>query len=175
MSIQTELTRITNAKAAIKTAIEGKGVTVPDGTLLEGMAAMIESIEAGGGSGGEYIVEEGQFVPTTNIGEYGSIEHSIGVAPFFYVIFLSESSSMNTNVSTNTNMLSCCYVGGNSYRVGKHLSDGSYNARFNHVPVTSNYASTEKYIYAGALSIGGSSFKYIAGKTYKWIAIGRSS
>ena len=48
MSIQTELTRITNAKTAIKTAIEGKGVTVPDGTLLDGMAALIESIEAGG-------------------------------------------------------------------------------------------------------------------------------
>ena len=51
MSIQTELTRITNAKAAIKTAIEGKGVTVPAGTLLDGMAALIESIEAGGGGG----------------------------------------------------------------------------------------------------------------------------
>lgn len=49
MSIQTELTRITNAKAAIKTAIEGKGVTVPSGTLIDGMAALIESIEAGGG------------------------------------------------------------------------------------------------------------------------------
>ena len=52
MSIQTELTRIINAKAAIKTAVEGKGVTVPDGTLLDGMAALIESIEAGGGGGG---------------------------------------------------------------------------------------------------------------------------
>ena len=52
MSIQTELTRITNAKAAIKTAIEGKGVTVPDGTLLDGMASLIESIEAGGSGGG---------------------------------------------------------------------------------------------------------------------------
>ena len=48
MSIQTELTRITNAKAAIKTAIEGKGVTVPSDTLLDGMASLIESIEAGG-------------------------------------------------------------------------------------------------------------------------------
>lgn len=50
MSIQSELTRLTNAKAAIKTAIEGKGVTVPDATLLDGMAALIESIEAGGDS-----------------------------------------------------------------------------------------------------------------------------
>ena len=51
MSIQTELTRITNAKAAIKTAIEGKGVTVPEATLLDGMAGLIESIEVGGGGG----------------------------------------------------------------------------------------------------------------------------
>ena len=48
MNIQTELTRLTNAKAAVKAAIEGKGVTVPDGTLLDGMAPLIESIEAGG-------------------------------------------------------------------------------------------------------------------------------
>ena len=48
MSIQTELTRIINAKAAIQTAIEGKGVTVPEATLLDGMASLIESIEAGG-------------------------------------------------------------------------------------------------------------------------------
>ena len=47
MSIQTQIDRLASAKAAIKTAIEGKGVTVPDGTLLDGMAALIGSIEAG--------------------------------------------------------------------------------------------------------------------------------
>ena len=36
--------------ASIVAAIEGKGVTVPDGTLLDGMAALIESIQTGGGS-----------------------------------------------------------------------------------------------------------------------------
>lgn len=56
MDIQTELTRITNAKAAIKAAIEGKGVTVPDGTLLDGMASLIESIEVGGGGGAGFSV-----------------------------------------------------------------------------------------------------------------------
>lgn len=49
MSVQSEITRLTNAKAAIKAAIEGKGVTVPDATLLDGMASLIASIEAGGG------------------------------------------------------------------------------------------------------------------------------
>lgn len=73
MSIQTELTRIINAKAAIKTAIEGKGVTVPDATLLDGMAALIAGIEAGGGGAqfGDYdIVQTGTITPTSDISEY---------------------------------------------------------------------------------------------------------
>ena len=49
MSIKTEITRLQNAKASIKTAIEGKGVTVPDGTKLDGMAALVDSISSGGG------------------------------------------------------------------------------------------------------------------------------
>ena len=49
MSIVSEVNRLKDAKTAIKTAIEGKGVTVPDATMLEGMAALIESIKAGGG------------------------------------------------------------------------------------------------------------------------------
>lgn len=73
MSIQTELTRITNAKAAIKAAVEGKGVTVPDGTLLDGMASLIESIEAGGGGSSwtdSYSVfATGTFTPTENTTE----------------------------------------------------------------------------------------------------------
>lgn len=44
MSVQSEITRIGNAKTAIKTAIEGKGVTVPSDTKLDGMALLIESI-----------------------------------------------------------------------------------------------------------------------------------
>lgn len=66
MSIQSELTRLTNAKAAIQTAIEGKGVTVPDGTLLDGMAALIEAIEAGGGENGKYI-KTGYFIPAETV------------------------------------------------------------------------------------------------------------
>ena len=55
MSIQSEITRLANAKTAIATAIEGKGVTVPEGTKLDGVASLIESIEAGGS---DYIVEK---------------------------------------------------------------------------------------------------------------------
>ena len=83
MSIQTDLTRITNAKAAIKAAIEGKGVTVPDGTLLDGMAALIESIEAGGG--GATGITTGVYIPAST-GYDNVITHGLGVIPKLFAI-----------------------------------------------------------------------------------------
>lgn len=50
MSIASELTRLQNAKSAITSAIAQKGVTVPSGTKLDGMAALIGQIETGGGA-----------------------------------------------------------------------------------------------------------------------------
>lgn len=64
MSVQSEITRLTTAKAAIKAAIEGKGVTVPDATLLDGMAPLIESIEAGGG---DVVLGEITFTSDENV------------------------------------------------------------------------------------------------------------
>lgn len=49
MSITNEITRLGNAKSAIAAAIESKGVDVPVGTKLDGMAALIGQIEQGGG------------------------------------------------------------------------------------------------------------------------------
>ena len=94
MSIQTELTRITNAKAAIKTAIEGKGVTVPDGTLLSGMAALIESIEAGGGSGN---VASGTFTPADRLSDV-TVEHGLGVAPSTIVVVPMPTGAVDQTV-----------------------------------------------------------------------------
>lgn len=53
MSIQSEINRIKAAAAAIAASIARKGVTVPDGTKLDGMAALVDSIQSGGGSGGD--------------------------------------------------------------------------------------------------------------------------
>ena len=49
MSTANEITRLGNAKSAIAAAITEKGVTVPSGTKLDGMAALIGQIETGGG------------------------------------------------------------------------------------------------------------------------------
>lgn len=48
MSIRTEINRITAAKTAIATAIAGKGVDVPNGTQIDGMAPLIDGISSGG-------------------------------------------------------------------------------------------------------------------------------
>lgn len=50
MSIASEITRLQTAKVALKTAIEGKGVTVPSATLLDGYADLVDDIPSGGGS-----------------------------------------------------------------------------------------------------------------------------
>lgn len=44
MSVQTELDRLNAAKNSLKTAIEGKGVAVPDGTKLDGYSGLVEQI-----------------------------------------------------------------------------------------------------------------------------------
>ena len=89
MSIQTELTRLTNAKAAIQTAIEGKGVTVPSDTLLDGMAALIESIEAGGS--GNFAT--GTFTTTDDITSNVVINHNLGVKPKFITVLCTHTST----------------------------------------------------------------------------------
>ena len=90
MSIQTELTRITIAKAAIKAAIEGKRVTGPDATLLDGMAALIESIEAGGGN-----FATGTFTTTDDITSNVVINHNLGVKPKFIIVLCTDHSAYN--------------------------------------------------------------------------------
>ena len=47
-NIAQEISRLTTAKADLKTAIEGKGVTVPSATLIDGYAALVGQIQQGG-------------------------------------------------------------------------------------------------------------------------------
>ena len=107
MSIQTELTRLTNAKAAIQTAIEGKGVTVPSGTLLDGMASLIESIEAGG----RMKVEVFSITPADEMpkGRYEIGETTI-TNPHFCVCFDGTQPASN-DTDTKKNYGFMTYVG----------------------------------------------------------------
>lgn len=55
MSIATEISRLQNAKADIKTAIEAKGVTVPSSATIDSYNTYINQIQTGGGGGTNYL------------------------------------------------------------------------------------------------------------------------
>lgn len=96
MSVQTEINRIESAKTAIATAIAGKGVTVPSGTKLDGMAALIRSIVASGGAAGGVTMSklgEGTFTGTGEL-EY-TLNHGLGVTP--KAVVLIRSGTITTN------------------------------------------------------------------------------
>ena len=88
MSVQTEITRIESAKTAIATAIEGKGVTVPTGTKLDGMAALVEAISAGGGM--NFVT--GTFTTTDDITSNIVITHDLGVKPQLFFVACSQDT-----------------------------------------------------------------------------------
>lgn len=193
MSIQTDLTRIKNAKAVIKAYIEGNGLTVPDATLLDGMAAMLESIEAGGGLPFFYTGT------ITGTGEKGAVTienaFTVGEAPrviilyeehasnssstddslYYPKLFIARNDLKNTaNTKTSTSFYVMYYatkLSGSSvsaYKNGTGVSgylDGS--------AASSNYFNTVR----GGLSNGSLSvycegtYGIRAGKTYRWVTI----
>ena len=159
MSIQTELARITNAKAAIKTAIEGKGVTVPEATLLDGMAALIESIEAGGG-GAE--VNIGSFILSSGFKIYGtdgySITHGLSNSPDLFVL-------LKNNQYNNSGVLSF-YI----YYKNKSSGNAVYGG-VNRVPVISYIAPTITTETVTIISGDEKLTELINNQEYIWIAM----
>ena len=99
MSVSNEITRIKNAKSAISTAITNKGVSVPSGTKLDGMAALIGQIETGGGaemiSGQISTGAETFIVHFTDESGYHRIEDFVVqiTCPKDSIIFIENSSS----------------------------------------------------------------------------------
>lgn len=85
--------------ASIVAAIEGKGVTVPDGTLLDGMAALIESIEEGGTSA------EKAFAPMPDVSSSGIIPKAVVPFPskFSYIgSYTNSSAELSASISVNS-------------------------------------------------------------------------
>ena len=163
MSIQTELTRLTNAKAAIQTAIESKGVTVPSGTLLDGMASLIESIEAGGG----IRVEQGSVTFAEEQTSYTFVEDT----PDIFIVYIEDDSKPQYSSSQyvwvmiqDTRLFeSYGYMYETSYIFGFTNGTSRY-----YVPFKAKASDT--YSYRGTFS----SMLYngrLGAKTYKWYAI----
>lgn len=192
MSVQSEITRLENAKAAIKAAIEGKGVTVPDATLLDGMAALIESIEAGGGGGMKVEVFSITPADEMSAGTYEIGETTI-TNPHFCVCFDgTQPASDNTDTKKYYGLMT--YVGcdatlwgkiGSAYDKSnfglayiKYASQYQYR-RYNYGSVISfnNLYTNGFYVQAGKLynnskKVASSQWLFEAGHTYYILLIG---
>ena len=174
MSIQTELTRITNAKAAIKTAIEGKGVTVPDGTLLDGMAALIESIEAGGGGGagniatGSITNSAGYGVIALNIMTIDEWVTNFGAFPTtLYAAYFDENPEA---VTSGYGPLYCAssVVDGNAQICYETVHSSN---KISYVQKTSIIAQANKNTKTIQIISHSSQYSFISGRTYRWVIV----
>ena len=173
MSIQTELTRLTNAKAAIQAAIEGKGVTVPSDTLLDGMAALIESIEAGG-SGMETIFDKKW--------EYGSITPAEDITANYVINFKNNYSNVvdstygyffmfcdgkTTIPNLSWGWIACTRKGPNlKMAYGQYVNNTGGNANASYIGIVGKLSSSNFEVNCT------SSKMRCAGRTYNWIRIG---
>lgn len=168
MSVQSEITRLQNAKAAIKTAIEGKGVTVPDGTLLDGMAALIESIEAGGGAN----FTAGTITVTSDTNDF-ILTHGLGEIPAFFAIGMASTVPAN-----KTYILIGGFGFGNINVQCRVSATASGNAPTGRLDTDSITNGGLKSSFDGAtaqtitLAHRAGSMKLISGVTYYWVAAG---
>ena len=88
--LETKINRIdTNVKNALA-AIADKGVTVPEGSNSDSLAALIAAIEAGGGVS---QLEVFTLVPSEDVNNSNTItvSHSLGKLPNLFVVFTYDA------------------------------------------------------------------------------------
>ena len=167
MSIVTEISRLKSAKSAIAAAIAGKGVTVPDGTLLDGMAALIESIEAGGVNynstivKGSFTLSERTEIPHQTYPTYNAftIEHNSGFVPravFLYTAKIeTDCPTLYVSVVKKYNdptyylTTSAVYRNSTTQRYANNHNTRSSTALWNDSVVSIGLYNTNMYFAAG--------------------------
>ena len=166
MSIASDVTRIESAKAAIKAAIEGKGVTVPDATLLDGMASLIESIEAGGGGSSNTIFgveyKAGSITPAEDLTSFTIPyeDYVIGKNAFLCIV-VCRDRTIQKGVKA---VVSGTYHGDYSDSATKGIGLNDYEN------VSSEIGLNEKMIDGTLKFTATSKSGYLmAGLTYEWI------
>ena len=193
MSIATEISRLKSAKSAIAAAIAGKGVTVPDGTLLDGMASLIESIEAGGGGGGTGYnfdgnprwVSSGEFTVSETVSvstiepilfnpEVMDGEQSDWNRGRFFLLFdatkIKRSIDYSNPVGANVNGIAA--IINYAYSYGIKYPNNEFTVYFY---VGGSYLTVEReygHSTYDQISFASTSRKFISGHRYCWVAWG---
>ena len=183
MSVQSEITRIESAKTAIATAIEGKGVAVPEGTKLDGMAVLIDSIETGGGAEnlfGTYF-ETGSIIPASDIttnykiqfkNNFSQITGNDNTPHYIFILWCSIPPGY-TSVEIPNGSLAWIFFGRKktnaSIAYGQYLSSSGSLKNLTYLGEIGTDSTNNFTLYCTT------SKKLAAGYVYNWIALAPSS
>lgn len=103
MGLDAMATNIDGANTAVEDALAAlteKGVTVPDGTTVDGLADLIAAIESGGGSGVGGGISLMRYTPAENMTK-PVISHSLGSVPAAAII-IAESDPDDVAMTSKT-------------------------------------------------------------------------
>ena len=167
MSIATEITRLTSAKAALKAAIEGKGVTVPASTTLDGYAALVGNIPTGSSA---TVATATQAVGSSNA---SSLAFTVSGQPKMFAVQLSLSSSGSYLQNTSTSTYYVSSVIGDGVGNGANVYTTCY--RYN----SSGTRAAREYYYTtgsvsysnGTLTVTAGNGSFAANQTYRLIYV----
>lgn len=186
MSVQTQIDRISGAVSDALAALTEKGVTVPEGTKVDGLAALIAAIEAGGGGGGVelqynrlYPAATGTFTPAArtlfNTDAPLVIEHNAGIKPF--VVLVTSNGMASTN---DLDFIASWIIP--HYNVSYYDQNQVYSVSSRRGSSSSYKTTRYGEYYSGsfpswdmekvAVAQGGVGIYVNAGKTYTWTVFG---
>ena len=174
MSVQTQIDRISGAVQSALAALTEKGVTVPSGTKVDGLAALIAAIEAGGGSGGGGVeVSVGKIVPASNVPEL-TWEHGLSTAPTFIQLWMP----VGYTPGTNANLLRSYYkqepTYGNTIAERKDVY-ATKNSNLTHESSTGvndkPWTITNASVTAGSCVFSGNTRNFVSGIPYLWLCV----
>ena len=129
--------------ASIVAAVEGKGVTVPDGTLLDGMASLIESIEAGGVGNVAY----GSYTPASDT--YRIYYADIGAKKPIIAVVAGDNGASDDYINL-------FFVSSVTPGIIRLISYGSGNVMYNIATINDNYLSCSSKMFKS-----GSTYTYL--------------
>ena len=176
MSIQSEISRLTQAVSDAYAEVANKGGTVPASAVIGNLASAIASIQGGSGGGGLpdgiTALDTGTYTPSSDQKSIVRIDHGLGVAPNFCIWMIEADTSQNVLVSTG--------LFGASFQKNTVMSSYVYNAHF----AFRGYSSSSSGNVSGSSAVdaddtyftstkaplmGSSAYPIKAGYTYRWV------
>lgn len=163
MSIATEISRLQTAKADIKTAIEGKGVTVPSSTTLSGYATLIDSIQTGGGSTGYTVEEIANRYPSGDVTISGQVAKCGMAYRLVTSISLPDATSIPNRFCIGADNLASINAP-NVTSIDEYAFSGCTSLEsFDGENVVDLYSGSKNYIFNGCTNLASVSFPKLTG------------